>query len=45
MRRILLLDIYRPPSGDCKEIYDAVTNANIKYNSDLFIMGDMNIDL
>ena len=49
MKRILLINVYRPPSGIyknfCNNIYDAVSNSTIKDSSDIFVMGDMNIDM
>ena len=49
MRRIVLINVYRPPSGIykniCKKIYESITNSTIKDNSDIFIMGDMNNDM
>ena len=49
MRRILIVNTYRPPSGDyknfCNIIRDSIVNSNIKNNTDIFIMGDMNIDI
>ena len=49
MKKIILVNIYRPPSGIyknfCSKIYDSLTNSVIKDNSDIFIMGDMNIDM
>ena len=49
MKRILLINVYQPPSGIykkiCTKIYDSISNANIKDNTDMFIMGDMNIDI
>ena len=49
MKKIILINVYRPPSGIyknfCDGIYDSVTNSSIKDNSDIFIMGDMNIDM
>ena len=49
MKKIILLNVYRPPSGIykkfCDAIYESVSNAELKDNSDIFIMGDMNIDM
>ena len=49
MRRILIINTYRPPSGDYKlfnkNIFDSFSNSIIKDNTDIFIMGDMNIDM
>ena len=49
MKRIILINVYIPPSGIykdfCKNIYDSITNSAIKDNTDIFIMGDMNIDI
>ena len=49
MKKIIIINVYRPPTGKCsnfcKTIYDTVTNSKIKDNTDIFIMGDMNIDI
>ena len=48
-RRIVIINIYRPPQGDyklaCKIINEALTKANLKDNVDIFLMGDFNINL
>ena len=42
MRRIVLVNIYRPPQGDykkaCKLIHDAITEADLKDNVELFFL-------
>ena len=49
MRKIILINVYRPPGGTyksfCESIYKSISNSSIKDNSDIFIMGDMNIDI
>ena len=49
VRPIVIVNIYRPPQGDykkcCNSIVEAFTNADLKENSDIFIMGDFNINL
>ena len=49
MKRIILINVYRPPSGIykhfCKKIYESISNTKIKDDTDIFIMGDMNIDM
>ena len=48
IRPIVVLNIYRPPQGDCKvfckEILDRIHEADLKDNTDLFILGDFNVD-
>ena len=45
MRKILIINTYRPPSGDyklfSKYIFDSFSNSIIKDNTDIFIMGDI----
>ena len=49
MRRILIINIYRPPQGDykkaCKTIREAIGEANLKDNAEIYLLGDFNIDL
>ena len=49
MKRIILINVYRPPSGIykqfCSKISETITNSAIKDNTDIFIMGDMNINM
>ena len=48
MRRIIIINIYRPPKGDykraCKLIRESVREANLKDNAEIFVMGDFNIN-
>ena len=48
VRPIVVVTIYRPPQGDykkgCKLINDAFEQANLKDNTDIFLLGDFNID-
>ena len=48
MRRVVIINIYRPPQGDykkaCKLIHEAIKNANLKDNVEIFLMGDFNIN-
>ena len=48
MRRIIVINIYRPPQGDykkaCKLIHEAIREANVKDNVELFLLGDFNIN-
>ena len=48
LRPIVIVNIYRPPQGDykvfCKELSNRVLNANLAPNTELYIMGDFNID-
>ena len=47
-RDIVVVNVYRPPQGDYKEasklLNNAFTKANLKDNTDIFLMGDFNID-
>ena len=49
MRRIVIINVYRPPQGNykaaCKIISDAIRDANLKDNVEIFLIGDFNIDL
>ena len=49
MRRIVLINIYRPPQGNyrvaCKMISEAIKEADLKDNAEIFLLGDFNIDL
>ena len=49
MRPVVLVVVYRPPQGDhkkCIEIIDeAFVRANLKDNTDIFMMGDFNINM
>ena len=49
LRPILIVTIYRPPQGDhkkCNELLtEAFERANLKDNTDIFMLGDFNIDL
>ena len=48
-RQIVILNVYRPPQGNhkkaCKIINDSLTQACLKGNAEVFLMGDFNIDL
>ena len=48
MRRIVVINVYRPPQGDykeaCKRIHTAINEADLKDNAEIFLMGDFNID-
>ena len=48
MRRIFVINVYRPPQGDykkaCKLIHEALKEANLKDNVDVFLLGDFNIN-
>ena len=48
VRPIVVVNIYRPPQGDykkcCKLILDAFEKASMKGNTDIFVMGDFNIN-
>ena len=48
-RPIVILNVYRPPQGDsqqaCDKINDALAQANLKNNTEIYLMGDINIDL
>ena len=49
MRKIVVINVYRPPQGNykiaCKLIHEAITEANLKDNCEIFLIGDFNIDL
>ena len=49
LRQIVILNAYRPPQGDykkaCKLMHDSLAKANLKSNAEIFLMGDLNIDL
>ena len=48
MRPVVVVIVYRPPQGDYKKCLDyideAFERANLKDNTDIFLMGDFNID-
>ena len=48
IRPINILNVYRPPQGDCKKfcksIQDNIHVANLKDNTEIYIMGDFNVD-
>ena len=49
LRPIVIVNVYRPPQGDyktcCNNIVEAFNRADFKDNSDIFVMGDFNINL
>ena len=49
LRPIVILNLYRPPQGDykkaCKIINDSISEANLKNNTEIYLMGDFNINL
>ena len=49
IRPIVVLNIYRPPQGDykvaCETIRDNIEAANLKDNTEIFLMGDFNINI
>ena len=49
MRPLVILNVYRPPQGEyktaCKIINDSIAKANLKSNTEIYLMGDFNIDL
>ena len=49
VRPIVVVNIYRPPQGDykegCKLISEAFGIANLKQNTDIFVLGDSNINM
>ena len=49
MRDIVIVNVYRPPQGDykkcCTLISDAFDKAKLRNNTDIFLLGDFNIDL
>ena len=48
MRRIVIINVYRPPQGDykeaCRQIQNAIGVADLKDNAEIFLMGDFNIN-
>ena len=48
LRRIIIINIYRPPQGDykvaCKLINEAIGEADVKDNTEIFLLGDFNIN-
>ena len=48
MRPVVVVSIYRPPQGDytkcIRYIEEAFDQANLKDNTDIFLLGDFNID-
>ena len=48
MRKIILINVYRPPQGDykaaCKLIHEAIGKADLKDNVEIFLLGDFNIN-
>ena len=48
VRPIVVVNIYRPPQGDYKEccnlITEAFMNANLKDNTEIYLLGDFNIN-
>ena len=48
MRRIIIINVYRPPQGDyknaCRQINNAIQAADLKDNTNIFLMGDFNIN-
>ena len=49
MRRMVIVNVYRPPQGDykkaCKMIHEAIKEADLKDNTEIFLLGDFNIDM
>ena len=49
VRPIVVVNAYRPPQGDykecCKMLTEAFSKADLKENTDIFLLGDFNIDL
>ena len=49
MRNIVIVNVYRPPQGNykngCKSIHNAIKEANLKDNVEIFLLGDFNINL
>ena len=49
MRPLVVITVYRPPQGDYKKcntlLNEALERANLKDNTDIFVLGDFNIDL
>ena len=48
VRPMVVINVYRPPQGDyktcCKLITEAFMTANLKDNTEIYLMGDFNID-
>ena len=48
MMRIIIVNIYRPPQGDykvaCHLIQEALREADVKENADIFLLGDFNMN-
>ena len=48
MRPVVVISIYRPPQGDSKKwntlVNEAFERANLKDNTEIFLLGDFNID-
>ena len=48
MRRIVIINTYRPPQGDykkaCTLIHESIKEANLKDNAEIFLVGDFNIN-
>ena len=49
MRKIVIVNVYRPPQGDyksaCRAIHNAISDANLKDNAEIFLLGDFNINM
>ena len=49
MRQIILVILYRPPQGSIpkfiENLYDTLTNINRNANSEIYILGDFNMDM
>ena len=49
VRPIVIVNVYRPPQGDykkgCSLLLDAFNAADLKDNTDIFLLGDFNINL
>ena len=49
VRPIVIVNVYRPPQGDykkcCEMLTEAVNKAELADTTDLFVMGDFNIDM
>ena len=48
VRPIVIVNIYRPPQGDCKKCCELISEAfdrvDLKDNTDIFMLGDFNVD-
>ena len=48
MRRVVLINIYRPPQGEhknaCRQIHESIREPNLKDNADIFLLGDFKGD-